>query len=358
MPVLEEARREIDEIDAKMADLFERRMAAAARVAAFKQQNGLPVLDAGREAAVVEKNLARLQNAVLAPYYTDYIKGMMALSRQYQTQILGSNTAAYQGAKGGFGHRVAGQLYPRASLAPKPTFAAVFEAVESGEVAHGVVPFENSTTGDVSGILDLCYSHNCFITAMYDLPVSQNLLALPNADITGIKTVVSHVQALEQCKRFLQNLGAELVPYSNTAAAAEYVAGLKDPTVAAIAGLEAGERYGLVPIVKDIATDMGNTTRFISIAQSPGVAGGRFSLLFTVENTVGQLAKVIEGIAAEGFNMESIKSRPIPQKTWQYYFYAELVGEGGDAEALLAALRPVCLTVRLLGVFDRLQPKA
>ena len=56
---LEQARREIDAVDAEMAALFCRRMDAVRRVAAYKQARGLPVLDASREEAVVAKNCAR-----------------------------------------------------------------------------------------------------------------------------------------------------------------------------------------------------------------------------------------------------------------------------------------------------------
>ncbi|MFV0413134.1 MAG: chorismate mutase [Oscillospiraceae bacterium] len=359
MPTLEEIRQKIDAIDREMAALFEQRMAIAADVASYKKQNSLPVLDAGREKAVVQKNLAFLQNAALAPYYTDFICQVMTSSRQYQTQLLGQNTVAYQGAEGGFGHQVALALYPNAEFAAEATFGSVFDAVEEGRAAFGIVPFENSTTGDVSGVLDLCYSHRCYVAAMYDLPVTQNLLGLPGSDLTGVKTVVSHVQALEQCQRFLANLGAAQLPFANTALAAKYVAETGDASVAAIASLDACERYGLVPLVKDIATEAGNTTRFIVISrEAPRGEGSKFSLLFTVENLVGRLARVIAAIAAEGFDMESIKSRPMPQNPWQYYFYTELVGapSSQQAEALLAKLREVCLSVRILGVYNRIAP--
>ena len=61
MDLLQQARSEIDRIDAEMAALFERRMRAVADVARYKAQTGKPVFDAVREAAVLEKNAARLQ---------------------------------------------------------------------------------------------------------------------------------------------------------------------------------------------------------------------------------------------------------------------------------------------------------
>ena len=57
MDALEQARAEIDEVDAQLAALFERRMAAVLQVAEYKRAHGLPIFDAAREAAVLEKAL-------------------------------------------------------------------------------------------------------------------------------------------------------------------------------------------------------------------------------------------------------------------------------------------------------------
>lgn len=356
MNQLEQARQQIDSADKQIAALFEARMEAAAAIAQYKQANGLPVLDATREKAVIEKNLARLQSQTLAPLYEDFLQHLMGLSRQYQTQILGKGTAAYQGVEGGFGHEVMHSLFPHSKAVACPTFAAVFEAVEKGEAAFGVVPFENSNTGDVAGVLDLCYNHNCFVTAMYDLPVSQNLLGQPGATLADVRKVYSKAEALDQSKRFLEGLSIELVPYANTATAAKYVAESGDKSLAAVASLQAGELYGLIPLVKNISTEDDNTTRFIIITKEEPAQGDLFSLLVSVENQVGTLAKVIETITAEGFNMECIKSRPMHKRPWEYYFYIELVGAQAatKTEALLQKLDSVCLSARLLGRYNRI----
>lgn len=355
MQDLEQIRVEIDAIDKEMSALFQRRMDAAAAVARYKQANGLPILDQARENAVIEKNARRFNNPELEDFYTDYLKHLMSLSRQYQARLIGKGSAAYQGVAGGFGHQVACMLFPHATLASLPSFAAVFEAVEAGDAAFGVVPFENSTTGDVSGILDLLYTHNCYITAMYDLPVHQNLLGLPGSKISDIKTIVSHEQSLSQSKRFLDMLNAELIPFANNGLAAKHVAETKDPSLAAVASLEAGELYGLVPLAADIASEGTNTTRFIIISKEPAQAGDRFSLLITVENRVGTLADVINSIAASGYNMENIKSRPMPKRPWEYYFYIELLGspDSQDTQILLESLGRVCLSARTLGCYTK-----
>ena len=80
MNKLEEARKIINEVDAQMAELFVKRMQAAELVFEHKKEFGLPIQDPAREAVVVEKNAARIQDEVLKGYYIDYIKHLMGLS--------------------------------------------------------------------------------------------------------------------------------------------------------------------------------------------------------------------------------------------------------------------------------------
>ena len=135
MDTLEQARAEIDAVDAQLAALFERRMAAVLSVAQYKQAHGLPIFDAAREAAVLEKAAARIQNAALRPYYKDHVQNMMDVAKQYETEVLGRNRAAYQGVEGAFAHIALKALFPHAEAVSYPTWDEVFDAVERGDAA-------------------------------------------------------------------------------------------------------------------------------------------------------------------------------------------------------------------------------
>lgn len=356
MDALEQARAEIDTVDAQLAALFERRMAAVLQVAEYKRAHGLPIYDAAREAAVLEKAAARIQQLALRPYYKDHVQHMMDIAKQYEAAVLGRNRAAYQGVEGAFAHIALKALFPHAEAVSYSTWDEVFEAVASGEAAHGVVPFENSHAGDVSAVLDLCYNHpELWVVDVYDLPISQNLLVLPGTQLSQLRTVYSHQQAIAQSETFLKQFRLPATAMANTAMAAKFVAESKDPTKAAIASTETAALYGLEILVPNINTDGDNTTRFIVLSREKPTAGTRFSLLFTVDNKPGKLAEVIQVIGASGFNMESIKSRPMPHVPFEYYFYVELVGDAaaGETAALLRELDRTCRTVRLLGVYTK-----
>lgn len=89
--VLDDARGVIDEVDREMAELFERRMEAVAKIAAYKNAHGLPVFNPEREAEVLERNTSYV-SAEIRPYYRRLLENVMAESRQYQHQLIGEES--------------------------------------------------------------------------------------------------------------------------------------------------------------------------------------------------------------------------------------------------------------------------
>ena len=351
---LEQARADIDAADKQLAVIFEKRMAAVREVVSYKRENNFPILDGARENAVIEKGVARISDEELKPYFADFLRSTMRVSRDFQSKLIGDNVVAYQGVPGAFTHIAMKRMFPNAEAKSCAGWSDVFDAVESGEAHFGVLPFENSYAGDVSEVLDLCFAHkDIFVSSMYDLPVVQNLLGVCGSKLSDIKKAVSHPQALAQSANFLKKLGIETQSYPNTAAAAKYVSQTNDKSTAAIASAETAELYGLEIIAEGINEAKDNTTRFIVIGKSLPIDGERFSLLFTVKNEAGSLARVIQLIGEMGCNMVSIKSRPMPHMTGEYYFYTELIGSAADSKKLTQALNAVCTSVRTLGIYGK-----
>lgn len=353
MDRLSEARKKINEIDAQIAPLFEERMRAVEDVIAYKLEHDLPVFDAAREDIVIAKNSALIQNEVYLPYYKDFLRETMRISKQYQRSLVSSGTIAYQGTEGAYAYIALKKLFPHMQARSYETWEELFCAVEEGKAACGVVPFENSYTGEVGEVLDLLYRHNLYIREIYDLPIRHYLLGVPGAELSDIKEVYSHPQALDQCREFLEPYRFSQVPYLNTALAAEFVAKSGDVTKAAIASAETAELYGLSVLKKNINTSKENTTRFIVVSREPGKVGNRFSLLFTVRHDAGALAAVMEVIAKAGFNMECIRSKSMHNLPWQYYFYVEIVGDASsdEAKAMVERVKPLCERVKMLGAY-------
>lgn len=360
MDKLEEARRVISEVDDKMAKLFVRRMEAVEMVAEYKKAHGLPVLDSAREETVIRRGSERVENDELRAYYVNFIRDNMALSRSYQHKLLEGMKVAFCGTEGAFAHIATCKLFPTAQKVPYGDFVAAYRAVEAGECDVAVLPVENSYNGEVGQVTDLMFSGSLYINQMFDLAVSHDLLVVPGADRSEIRTVISHPQALGQCAEYIHNAGWQTEEYSNTALAAKYVAQKGDPTVAAIASEEAAAIFGLEVLERNINASRSNTTRFAVFSrsenrQAAGQMGEHFVLVFTVKNEAGSLARAIDVIGYHGFNMRTLRSRPMKELLWQYYFYVEAEGNIHTAlgQEMLRKLGSFCDRLKLVGTYAK-----
>lgn len=358
MDLLQEARTIINQVDAQMADLFVQRMKAAEMVAEYKKIHGMPILDPEREEAVIRNSSARVEDEVLRSYYIDFIRNTMAVSRQYQHRLLDGMKVAYSGTEGAFAHIASEKLFPEAQKMAYPDFKAAYDSVVDGVCDVVVLPLENSYAGEVGQVTDLMFSGPLYINHVLPLSVTHDLLAVEGATLDTIKTVVSHPQALSQCDDFLRTHSYEQKAYANTALAAQYVAQLNDPTVAAIASGESASRFGLKLLAEGINQSQVNTTRFAVLSKSENrnvgkQHGAHFVLVFTVRNEAGSLAKALNIIGYHGFNMRTLRSRPMRELLWEYYFYVEAEGNirSAEGEKMLRELAVCCDKIKCVGSF-------
>ena len=83
---IQDYRKEIDRIDRELVALFVQRMEVAAGIAAYKQQHGLPVLDAAREQDKMQQ-VAELAPEPLRTDTMELYRTLFALSRGYQQRL-------------------------------------------------------------------------------------------------------------------------------------------------------------------------------------------------------------------------------------------------------------------------------
>ncbi len=358
MSLLDNARKKINEVDREMARLFEERMRAVEIVAEHKKTHGLPILDKEREAAVIEKNSQFVSDKVIREYFVNFLSNNMELSKQYQFRILEGMRVAYCGTEGAFAHIATKKIFPSAAAVPFGDFLEAYNSVVSGKCDAAVLPLENSYNGEVGQVTDLMFSGPLYVNNVMELAVTQDLLALPEARLEDIKEVISHPQALGQCASYIKAHGFLEKEFSNTALAAKYVKEKGDPTVAAIASAEAASVFGLKVIEHNINASRSNTTRFAVFSRSENVRpigekGVHSIILFTVRNEAGALAKAIDIIGKHGFNMRSLRSRPMKELLWEYYFYVEAEGNVNSPEGklMMDELSELCDKLRAVGTF-------
>ncbi len=358
MDKLEIARQEINEIDCEMARLFVRRMEAAKLVAEYKQEHGMPVFDATREAEVIRRGAERVSDDELRSYYINFITNNMELSKAYQHRLLDGMTVAYCGVPGAFAQIAAMRIFPDGNTKPYGSFREAYDAVVDGECDCAVLPIENSFQGDVTQVMDLAFFGPLYISGTYDLQIVHNLLANEGATPESIKKVLSHPQALGQCAGYIESKGYEPRERSNTAIAAKEVRESGRTDVAAIASAYTAELYGLKVLDKNINQSYTNTTRFAVFTRSQKriePTDNQFIMFFTVKNEAGSLGRVVSIIGEHGFNLKALKSRPTKELIWEYYFFVESSGniESEAGRRMLARLAAECSAVKVVGSFER-----
>ena len=360
MNELEMSRKEITRIDEEMAKLFEQRMKAAEKIAEYKKECGLSIRDYARETELVNRNRRYIERADVESYYVQFLKSTIDLSCQFQSRVMHGMRVTYCGVEGAFAHIAAKHMFPEAELTAFSNFTDAYEAVERGEYDCAVLPLENSYAGEVGTVMDLIFSGSLYVNQVIDLPIVQNLIGTENATLDSVKTVVSHPQALQQCEAYVRRHNYRTEAYSNTALAAMHVKELNDPSVAAIAADEASSIFGLRVIDSEINDSKNNTTRFAAFSRSqnrPVSTGKRedenFILVFTVQNEAGALAQTLNIIGAHGFNMRNLRSRPMKNLQWNYFFYIEAEGNINteNGRDMLRELSAICAKLKLVGTY-------
>ena len=358
MTELENARRIINDVDKQMAELFSQRMDAARTVAEYKKQHGLKVDDFAREEQIIAKNTALIKDEDYKSYYVSFLRETINLSKALQHRLLDGMRVAYSGVEGAFANIAAERIFPDADCIGYKDFKVAYNAVVSGECDCAVLPVENSFNGDVGKVMDLSFFGSLFVNGIYSIDVVHNLLGVKGAEISDIKTVISHEQALGQCAAYIEKHGFETVEAVNTAVAVKTVAEKGDKTVAAIGSEEAAQKFGLQKLESHINESNVNTTRFAVFSRSEKTrleTDNHFIMLFTVNNAAGSLGKAVSVIGEYGFNLRALKSRPTKELVWSYYFYAEGEGNLGSEQGkkMLKELSKCCSDLKILGSFEK-----
>jgi prephenate dehydratase len=256
---------------------------------------------------------------------------------------------AYQGERGANSHLACSEAFPNLEPTAYPTFEDALAAVRSGEVRYAMIPIENSVAGRVADIHHLLPKADLFIVGEHFLRVRHQLMAKKGATLTSVKKVLSHTQALGQCRAVLRKLGLQPVPEADTAGSARMVAESQDPTLAAIASRLAAEIYGLDILMSDIEDEAHNTTRFLVLAKEPddaepGDGPVITTFIFRVKNVPAALYKALGGFATNGVNMTKLESYQPEGSFNATMFYADIEGHPAD--------RPVALALEELSFFS------
>ncbi|NMB46925.1 MAG: prephenate dehydratase [Firmicutes bacterium] len=261
-------------------------------------------------------------------------------ARLYQARMLGTETVCLQ---------------------PFSSIVELISAADAESVDQAVTPLENSLEGPVALTLDmLAHEVDLKMAAEVVVSVRHYLLGVKGTDYGGIQRVISHPQALGQCRAFLQKHlpAAELTMASSTAEAARLVAG-GDSTSTAIGNTTAAAVYGLEILAADIQDNRDNATRFCVLAKGGDNAptgDDKTSLVFSPrENRAGILYEQLWEFASRGVDLTRIESRPAKRVLGEYLFFLDIAGHhtSPDVAEALEAVAGHSSFFRLLGSYPR-----
>lgn len=265
----------------------------------------------------------------------------------------------------------------RTTIFPQPSIAACFDSLHLKEVDFAVVPFENSTNGQVVFTYDLL--RDWFLSAQEENKptfhiVAEQFVSIHHylysnaASLKDVSRLYSHPQVWGQVGNFLarENFNGKVtrVDTSSTAVAAEMVFKDATNTSACISSRMSGSLYNLQIKQENVEDLSGNTTRFLVLGHGPSLAPeivnekntSMTMLLFKLNgDDPGALCSALSSFKEHGINLQSIASRPSKQTPWEYVFFVE-AQEDSSSEHFRKSLRLLhesCETVVVLGLFVR-----
>jgi len=348
-------RQKIDAIDNQILDLLNRRAKVVVEVGKTQLGAKTDFYVPSREKAIYDRltreNQGPFPDEGVRRVFREIISASLSLEEPLKVAFLGPQAT--------FTHVATMQQFGQsARLVPQKSIPNVFDEVLRGRAHYGVVPVENSNEGIVNHTLDMFFESDLKIIAEILLEISHDLLSA-SGDLSNVRKVVSHPQALAQCREWLEeNLPqASLVDVASTALAAQLVA--DDDSAAAIASEQAGNLYGLKVVKHKIEDNPNNFTRFLVIGRNTPARSGndKTSIMFSVKDEPGILYRMLEPFSSRGINLCKIESRPLRKKAWEYIFFLDLEGHIDDSviSEALDDLKQYCQFLKVLGSYPRVR---
>lgn len=378
MDELTALRAELDEVDARIVKLYERRMELCEQVGAYKVREQKKIFDSAREKqklAAVGRLATRRQDR---QGVEELFQQLMTMSRkvQYRQQAEtygegrlpfvtvdplfdGTARVVYQGTEGAYGQAAMKHFFgDNVPSVPVSTFREAMEMIQDGVCDYAVLPIENSTAGGVNEVYDLLDEFENYIVGETIIPIRHTLAVYPGAKLSDIRTVYSKAEALMQTSRYLGGHPEwEQVSVLNTAIAARRILEEKDVSRAAVCSELAARLYGL-DILEDDMNDMpSNRTRFVVVTNQKVFCpeADKISICFEVPHESGSLYQLLSHFIFNGLNMTRIESRPVEGRSFEYHFFVDFEGNMAQpaVKNALQGLRSEARNLKVLGNYKK-----
>ncbi len=322
---LNKLRRKIDNLDKDLVKILNKRAQLAKTIKKIKDTTGeVDIFKPSREAQIL-KSLEKINNGPLLTQhlqsiYREIMSACLSLEKKLRVSCLGPEMSYSHDALIKFFGSSSKALYAN-------NISDVFRQVDDDIADYGIVPIENSTQGSVKKTIESLVSTNLLINGEINLKISHCLISSSKNKKSIIK-IYAHEQSFQQCEKWImKNLpNAKLISAPSNSAAVKKIRNIKN--AAAIGSVNSSIYYDIPTINTNINDSSQNSTRFIIISKSkPEISGDdKTSLLISLENKVGALAKIIEPLSKNKISMSKIESIPTKKNNWEYMFLIDIDG--------------------------------
>ena len=262
---------------------------------------------------------------------------------------------AIQGVAGSFHDQAVRKFYNLDNYELKAcnTFEDVFKSVKNDLAEVGFVAIENSLYGSIHETYDMIIKYKANIVGEIQLPIHQQLIAMPGKNIADIQTVMSHPAALDQCRAYIEKHlpNAKIIEHHDTAGAVYDISQGSDDKVAAIASETAASLYGMKVLAKNIEDEPDNITRFIVISKKPfdDKSGNKASLVLMTDHTPGSLYRALGVFNKHNVNLTKIESRHVRGQPYKYQFIVDAICSPDQLTQMSSELSTQNCKVTILG---------
>lgn len=266
---------------------------------------------------------------------------------------------AIQGIESSFHHQAAMKLFPKNTieLVTCDSFENVTQNVASFKADVGVIALENSIAGSILPNYSLIDAGDFKILDETFLTIDMYVMALEGETIHTIDEIHSHPVALQQCKNYLMRLQphCKIIEGKDTASEARRIKELQLKGVAAIAGKQVAEKFGLTILEGSVQNIKENKTRFVVIGRESAEISkiaNKASLKFELDHSIGSLSNVLQLLSTFDINLTKIQSLPIIGKPWQYAFFIDVLFEDYSLfQEVTNILEKAVKELKVLGVY-------
>ena len=265
---------------------------------------------------------------------------------------------SFQGLKGAYSDLACNKFYKKYEPLPCTTFEQALDAVRNNNAFLAMIPVENNIAGRVADMHVLLQSLKLKIIAEHYLKIEHNLMIKKNNQLKNLRFVYSHVHALSQCKKKLEEFRLKPMTHLDTAGAAKFISESNDNKNGAIASSLAAKIYNLKIIKKNIEDDKNNITRFLVFSKKSVEVNLKkkiiTTIIFDTKNKPASLYRALGGFAENNINLTRLESFFVNKEFKQFSFLIDVESHPKNKSFLKAmnALKKIAYKIKILGFYE------